>query len=156
MGSYENLRRFGIQRFVDAEGSTRRGPRPRLYSGTLLQWLDYGYLGAIQTLYSNWREVVEDSRYRPLMFSPGFKWHFQKPELYKHYFTIFDEQIANLPNESEARIEHVQRHIESARDRFNEIEQSGVVLDPDSDGSHLPFWLTAVNLHKKYLSDLGS
>lgn len=37
MGSYENLRRFGIQRFVDAEGSTRRGPRPRLYSAALLQ-----------------------------------------------------------------------------------------------------------------------
>jgi hypothetical protein len=155
MGSYENLRRFGIERFVAAEGGQRRGPNPRLYSGALLQWVDYGYLGAIQSLYPNWREVVEDSSYRPLMFSPQFRWHFQKPELYKHYFTVFSRQIDALPDNSTARIDHVQRHIETARSHFDGIDQSGVVLDSDSDGSHLPFWLTAINLHKRYLSDLG-
>jgi len=75
--------------------------------------------------------------------------------LYKHYFTVFSEQVAALPDGPTERITHVERQINVARNHFDNIEQSGVVLDSDSDGSHLPFWLTAINLHKKYLADLG-
>jgi len=121
----------------------------------LFQWVDYGYLGAIQTLYRDWRDLIQDSHYRPLMFTPEFKWHFQRPELYKHFFTVFSEQVATLQEQRETRIEHVQERLEGARRRFDEIEQSGVVLDSNSDGSHLPFWLTAINLYRQYLSDLG-
>jgi hypothetical protein len=155
IGSYENLRSFGIRRFVDEEKKPMRGPNPRLYSGALLQWIDYGYVEAMRSLYADFSEIVESSPYKPLMFTSAFKWHFQNPNLYKHYFKVFDAQVAALPAGQSARIEHVNNRMEVARQRFDAIRQSGVVLDSDSDGSHLPFWMTAVNLYKKYLDQSG-
>lgn len=155
IGVYENLRSFGITRFKNIEKGQMRGPNPRIYSGALFQWIDYGYLGAIQKLYSKWENLFEETKYKPLMFAPTFQWHFQKPELYKHYFSVFVNQIAKLPTNISTRTEHVASFIKDARATFNELTDSGIFLDSDSDGSHLSFWLTAISLYKKYLAEAG-
>ena len=155
IGVYENLRSFGIKRFKNLEKGQMRGPNPRIYSGALLQWIDYGYLGAIQKIYSKWGTLFEESKYKPLMFTPSFQWHFQKPELYKHSFSVFANQITELPPDLSTRTNKVASLINTARTTFNEPTDAGIFLDPDSDGSHLSFWLTAISLYKKYLAEAG-
>lgn len=148
MGSYENLRNFSIKRFESSEGPPR-GPRPRLYMGKLFQWIDYGYIDAIKKMYKKHQDLFEDSNYKPLMFEPSYNWHFTKPEPYKHFFVIFSSQITHLPKSSNDRINYLETSINSAIGLFQDLQDSGIILDENSDGSHLKFWLTTINMYKK-------
>jgi hypothetical protein len=151
MGSYENLRSFAIRRFKDAEKTPMRAPKARLYSSQLFQWIDYEYIGAMRELISSYEGYFDDSEFRPLIFSPEYSWHFAKPEPYKHYFSVFTEQITSLPDNQLARVEHLKDHMLNAIKLFQEI-QSKVLLDDNSDGSHLATWLNVMNAYQK---DLG-
>lgn len=154
-GAYENVRSFAKQRFQEREREFQGGPNPRIYSGHLLQWIEHAYLAPIQTLVPEWQSYFEESRFQPLMFTPEFKWHFTKPELYKHHFVVFDAQVRALPASLEHRLSHVVSLAEEALERFDRIRAAGVYLDGDSDGSHLPHWLNAMALYRRYLQDLG-
>ena len=147
-GSYENLRRFDVRRFTTVEAKVQQGPNPRLYSSKLLQWVEYGYVKAIQKLYPKWNEVFADSKYKPLIFTPDFNWHFQKPELYKHFFIQFAKQINELPTESEKREKRVLKWIEEAIYTYQDLQKK-VLLDDNSDGSHLTHWVNAISLFRK-------
>lgn len=153
MGSYENLRQFGIKRFEDREKKRMQGPNPRLYSRILFQMIDYGYKDGIMKLYADWQKIFEDSRYRPLMFKPEYNWHFSKAEPYKHYFLLFSSQVASLPSNVSERISYLKNLFLEAVTLFREVESSGIYLDDDSNGSHLPIWLTTINMFEKYLRD---
>ncbi len=151
IGSYENLRSFGIKRFQDLEKSQMRAPNARLYSTHLLQWIDYEYIQAMKKLIPDYANYFDDSEFKPLMFKPEFKWHFAKPEPYKHYFLVFDRQINSLSALQEARIEELKDKIKKALSLFKIIENE-VLLDNDSDGSHLPTWLNVINAFQKELT----
>lgn len=148
VGSYENLRSFGIKRFQDLEKSPMRSPNARLYSSFLLQWIDYEYIQAMKSLMPNYAGYFDDSEYKPLMFKPDFKWHFAKPEPYKHYFYIFDRQIKGLPQEQEERATELKNKIKNAVSLFKEIENE-ILLDSESNGSHLPTWYNVINAFQK-------
>ncbi len=154
MGSYENLRNFNVNRFITPEGEVRQSaPRARLYSSNLLQWIDYGYLGAFKRLYSSKiNEIFEDSKYKPLVFEPGYNWHFQKAEPYKHYFYIFYKQIKEIP-EGKVRLSYIKEKINIALEYFADIKNSGIILDDNSDGSHLGFWLSAINMFEAFIKN---
>lgn len=151
VGSYENLRSFGIKRFQDLEKSQMRPPSARLYSSHLLQWIDYEYIQAMKSLVSDYADFFDDSEFKPLMFEPEFKWHFAKSEPYKHYFYIFDRQIKGLPASQQDRIDQMKGAIKNALSLFKEIE-SVILLDDDSDGSHLPTWFNVINAFQKELT----
>lgn len=151
VGSYENLRSFGIKRFQDLENGPMRAPRARLYSSKLFQWMDYQYIDAMRQMIPDYQDFFDDSEYRPLMFKPEYNWHFQKSEPYKHYFTIFNKQIENLPYEQKGRINFLKLEIKNAISRFKEIENT-VLLDEDSDGSHLPTWYNVIVSFQKELT----
>lgn len=153
MGSYENLRNFNIRRFVNSEKKVQNPPRARLYVAKLFQWLDYGYLKPITNLYIDHLSLFEDSKYRPLMFTPTFQWHFQKSEPYKHYFLMLSNQVSNLPNSITERIKFLEEQFKTALNLFSKIEESGVALDDNSNGTHLNFWLSALNMYKKFLKE---
>lgn len=153
MGSYDNLRSFNIDRFIITEKKKRMAPNPRLYIGELLQWVDYSYLSAIIRLYDKFNEVFDDTRYKPLMFKSDYNWHFTKPEPYKHFFIIFTNQIKSIPADQNECISFVENKILTAIERFKEISNSGILLDDNSDGSHLPHWLNALNMFKKYRAE---
>jgi hypothetical protein len=128
-----------------------RSPNARLYSGKLLQWVDYGYVQPMKTLVENYASYFEDSPYNPLTnFEPDYNWQFKKTEPYKHYFHVFNNQIKALPEDQKERIEHVKNTIKEARNLFNKIEQH-VLLDSDSDGSHLPHWYNVINAFQQEL-----
>lgn len=155
MGTYENLRSFhGSKRFIYAPGNEQQGPRARLYSGKLLQYIDHGYLGSFQRAYRELTEIFEDSEYKPIMFTPTFKWHFTKPELYKHFFKIYSDQISSLPESFNSRFERVSSLIHSAIEKFEEIRtQKGILLNTENDGSHLYFWITALNQFHQFINE---
>jgi len=147
IGSYENLRSFGIKRFQDLESSPMRAPNARLYSSKLLQWIDYDYIQAMKKLIPDYENFFDDSEFKPLMFQPEFKWHFAKPEPYKHYFYIFDKQIKSLPDSQTDRIEQLKSDIKNALILFKRIKDK-VLLDDDSDDSHLPTWFNVINAYQ--------
>jgi hypothetical protein len=151
IGSYENLRSFGIKRFQDLENGPMRAPRARLYSSKLLQWLDYQYVEAMRSLIPDYEDYFDESEYRPLMFKPDYNWQFQKPEPYKHYFYVFCRQVKALPNSQADRIEFLKGNIRNAVNLFRTIEND-VFLDDDSDGSHLPTWHNVINAYQKEIA----
>ncbi len=152
MGSYENLRSFNIKRFITPEKKKQqRGPTARLYSGKLFQWIEYGYIESIVKLYDNWENIFENSRYNPLMFKEEFKWHFNKPELYKHYFLIYSKQVKGLPKTYNEKIKWLSKSFKSAINIFDDIKEKRINIDSDSDGSHLYHWLNTIEMYNKYL-----
>lgn len=156
IGSYENLRMFKISRFEVAEGKQMRAPNARLYSSKLLQWMDYNYIESMKSLVPNFDQFFDDTKYKPLMFSLGefkdqpYSWHFSKSEIYKHYFEVFTKQVKSLPEDQLTRIEYLKDIIKKAISNYTEIENS-VLLDGDSDGSHLSIWFNALNAYKNTL-----
>ena len=154
MGSYENLRMFKISRFEAVEGKPMRAPAARLYSSKLLQWIDYNYIESMKSLIDDYTSYFDDTQYKPLMFSLGefkdkrYNWHFAKSEIYKHYFEVFNTQIKSLPDNQNDRIEHLKAIIKNAIDNYKNIEEN-ILLDENSDGSHLAIWYNALNAYKK-------
>lgn len=150
IGAYENLRNFRISRFETPDGKRKQSPNPRLYSTKLLQWIEYTYIQSMEQMVPNYKIYFDDSKYRPLLFEPSFKWHFTKSELYKHYFEVFSKQIGNLPENQVERIEDIKNQIQQALSCYREIKKS-ILLDEDSDDSHLPTWFNALNAYQKLL-----
>jgi hypothetical protein len=155
VGSYENLRNFATSisshRFVTKEENKgMNSPTPRIYSSKLLQWVDHRYLSSLQSDYTKSNELFDDTEYKVTMFEPGYNWHFMKPELYKHYFLSFSRQIKSLPNSFDERYNYIMHSIKNAMHYFGDIRDCGILLDSNSDDSHLGFWGTAVNRFVKY------
>jgi len=153
MGSYDNLRQFGIKRFVTSDKKQPMQPNPRLYSKTLFQFIDYRYLDALSSLYKDGVALFEDSRYQPLMFNSEYNWHFTKSEPYKHFFLIFQKQLQEIPIGMFERINYLKDSFRESIELFKHINEAGVFLDENSDGSHLSFWLTSLSMFEKYLQD---
>lgn len=151
IGSYENLRSFGIRRFQEIDNGQMRSPHARLYSGKLLQWIDYGYVQSMKKLVLHYENYFEESKYTPLNFTPEINWQFKKTEPYKHYFYAFYNQIKSLPVNQVDRIKTVKESIKNAISLFKQIEESDVLLDENSDGSHLPIWYNVISSFQKEL-----
>jgi hypothetical protein len=143
MGSYENLRSFGTPRLETRERSPRRPPRPRIYSATLLQWIDDTLVPPIRQLVPDWQDLFDESPYKEYLLDPKTVLNFQRSELYKHYFYLFSRQIGGLPSVSD-RPDYIRGAVREALARFDDIGTRGVYLDGDSDGSHLPAWMNAL------------
>lgn len=153
VGSFENLRSFGIRRFQDIESQQMRGPRARLYSSKLLQWVEYVYIQAMKSQIENYDDFFDNSEFKPLMFKPDYKWWFTKSEPYKHYFLVFTNQLKSLPQEQNDRIEAVKEAIKSALNNFRVIvDDNDVLLDDNSDGSHLATWYNVIKSFQKGLN----
>lgn len=149
VGAYENLRRFDIQRLQTKDKEQRRAPTPRIYSGRLLQWISHNSMPAIRRLVPDWREMFDYSPYIDYLLDPpeGVELNFQKAELYKHYFCVFSRQTADLP-EVPDRAAHLSKCIEDAISLYKEISNSNVLLDPDSDVTHLYGWMNAIAMYE--------
>ena len=64
------------------------------------------------------------------MFQPTFQWHFQRPELYKHYFMVFAQQLRKISAMSgRDRWQVVCKQIDDARKQAEELETRGIALD---------------------------
>ena len=52
---------------------------------------------------------------------------------------------AAAATEGRIRYQLVTRLLRGAIELFEQMDEAGIVLDQDNDGSHLPSWLTAAN-----------
>jgi hypothetical protein len=102
-------------------------------------------------LISQHESYFDDSEYKPLMFKPDYNWQFMKPEPYKHYFYVFNKQIKDLPENQIDRMVTLKAKIKDSINLFRTIEES-VLLDDDSNGSHLPTWFNVINAFQKDLT----
>ena len=152
MGSYENTRMFSIKNFEEEEVDKYiAAPNPRIYSPVLLQLVDHNYLGSISHSVKNMQGLFAENQYRALMFEPTYQWHFNKPELYKHYFLVLSRQLRQISTVSgQERYEMLTEILNVASRTFSNMDI--IVFDKDSDGSHLPAWQTAAN---RFAQDLG-
>lgn len=143
VGSYENLRSFSILRLESQEGGPRRAPRPRVYSGRLLQWIEDIYLAPLRQLVPDWQLLFDESPYRNYLLDPSNALNFQRSEIYKHYFYSFSRQIGRLPGLG-GRPGYLREQVRNAGGLFDRIARANVLLDADSDGSHLASWWNAL------------
>ena len=143
VGSYENLRSFGTHRLETRGDETRRPPRPRIYSGFLLQSIPDTILPAMRQLTPNWVDYFDVSPYRDFLLDEHSALSFQKAEIYKHYFFLMSQQVAALPVVDQ-RADHLRGLVRQALHLFEEVKRSGVFFDVDSDESHLPAWMNAL------------
>lgn len=150
IGAYENVRGFAIDKFSGEKSSKRQGPTPRIYSSKLFQWIDFNYLTAMKRLYPGYENLFDDTPYKVIMFQPEFNWHFTKPEIYKHYFISYGNQIKSLPSEYNNRYNSIVSNIESAMRYFTDIQNKRIYLNDNSNGEHLSLWLTAINMFDNY------
>jgi hypothetical protein len=88
VGSYENLRSFGVQRLETRHADVRRPPRPRIYSGRLLQWIEDTFIPPLRELMPQWEELFDDSPYKEYLLAHADHLRPQRPECYKHYFFV--------------------------------------------------------------------
>ncbi len=150
MGSYENLRMFGLTPYQNQDDIQIRGPNARIYISRLLQWVEYQYIGAINRVINNPINFYHDNKYKLAMFEPTYNWNFSKPEPYRHYFLSFADQFYRLASfEDENRIDAIREECEQALREFELLEEKGIVFDSESGGRHLPAWITALNLMSK-------
>ncbi len=145
MGSYENLRMFNIKAFQEKIPSKQQGPTPRIYMSKLLQSVDHRYIGAIRRAFGN-DDIFDVNNYQALMFQKSYRWNFNKSELYKHYFLELSKQLSYLNTFSgQKRYLEFCHLVDTARNNYNHLNKKGVILEDDSDGTHLDKWLTAAN-----------
>ena len=143
MGSYENLRSFDIGRMRESSAEeVRRAPRARIYSRRLLQSVEDTYLPALRDLVGNLDLLFGGSPYTEVLLKT--KLNFQRSEIYKHYFYVLGQQLRNLGATTDPA-GHLRGVIGEAMEEFNHIRDAGVVLDAQSDGSHLAPWLSVVD-----------
>lgn len=148
MGAYENTRIFNRRNFEESKAGKQQGPSPRLYMSKLYHWIDRRYLGAIEESVGS--TFYDNTKYQAEMFVPSFKWHFTKPELYKHHFAVMYGQLNTLSTlHPKDRYKSLVATLEQAMKRFNGLADDGVILDSDNDGAHVAAWLTAAHRFAK-------
>ena len=117
----------------------------------LLQWVGHNYLPFIRRVLAPDGEVLfDENEYQAEMFKPTYNWHFTKSELYKHGILEFWKQLRYVGDVvDKERYERVAVMINTASGWYNRFEEAGIAFDSDSDGSHLPLWLTVANQFAK-------
>ncbi len=141
IGVYENLRRYDGLKFSNNEYNGR-GPNPRIFSSTLLQWIEYPYLPIIKEN-SDLSKYFEQNEFFLETQEKDYNWHFSKPQCYKHYMISFSKLIKNLPNDLNERYKQVDQLLEKANNSFNELSNF-VFFDSNSNGDHINKWRTAL------------
>lgn len=145
IGSYENLRKFTQNRFIENPGGGR-SPIARLYSNVLLNWIPAGIINSIrENFIDKFEKLFEDNNERPYKLSSEFNWHFTKPELYKHYFISFYNQIKSFPVKKEERIEYLVNLIDVA---IKEYKDLNIKFDSESNYDHLVIWKKVIERYK--------
>lgn len=149
IGSYENLRYFTLKNFLEKTGGNfRGGPKRRIYSNKLFQWIDCDYLGALEEL-ECFNDLFEQNKYINLNIPDENNWHFKFPDLYKHYLMSVFNQYKELPNSWDDRYKFIISELKEAMNLNTMIEDEGILFDDKSNGEHLAKWITAINRFKK-------
>ena len=156
-GSYENTRMFSVDKFVVTD-EERRGPKPRIYVSSLLNWIQFNSAKDIKKENANlWDKIYNGNKteYADQTFQQATEPTFNQPPLYKHHFLAFNRQFQELNKlDRIGRYETLKKWILNAIELNKSIERLPYLLDQHSKGGHLPNWLEAINEYfERYLKD---
>ena len=59
-------------------------------------------------------KIFDDNEYYNMTQIDEYKWHFMKPEPYKHYMVSFSKILDEMPNNERERFEYVNQLLENA------------------------------------------
>ncbi len=150
IGIYENLRKYDGLKFSN-NVYNGRGPNPRIFSNTLLQWIEYPYLSVIKEN-EDLNKYFEQNDYFLETQEKDYNWHFSKPQCYKHYMISFSNLIKNLPDDLDERYNYVDKLLEQANKAFYDLSKF-VFFDNNSSGDHINKWRTALkNYYNKFMN----
>lgn len=142
MGSFENTRIFSVDKFLESEGE-RRGPKARIYLAGLLNWVQFQDAKTIQLKAPEvWKAAYQPTDWADSALALAVEPTFNQPQLYKHFFKNFNDQISVLKplSMSERRIEVLQQ-LKTARSLYSKLSSSGIQLEKHGNGGHIEAWL---------------
>ncbi|HAR48670.1 hypothetical protein ER57_13315 [Smithella sp. SCADC] len=143
IGTYENLRRFNIKRFLESPSG---GPSKGWYfSEKLLNFIRAEDLTLLRSrdcldLIANDKNIFSD-----IILDPKYIWSSHKPDVHKNYLLSISRLLSTLAKEDsfEIRKESLLKRVQTARKLYSEIENDfKVYLDNESSNYHLGTWAT--------------
>ena len=153
-GAFENTRMFSIDKFLLSD-EERRGPRPRIFSAGLLNWIQLGNAKEImEEDKALWAKIYDKTDYGDRVLKLPGEPYFNQPMLYKHHFLAFSrvvDELRALPIIE--RYKNIKKRLKNAEEFYKEIEEHPIDLETHSRGTHVQPWLKAVNkFYQTYLS----
>lgn len=153
MGSFENTRRFSVDKFVVSD-EERRGPKARIYLPGLFSWVQFNQAKEIRDSEPDlWSRIYSETTYAETAFGLAKDPTFTSPLLYRHHFQTFSRQFreyTSLPVQQ--RYERLREDFKKAMEYFEQIESVPIDLEKYSKGAHLQPWLNTINkVYKNYL-----
>lgn len=144
IGTYENLRKFDINRFVlDESGGGSKG---YYFSTKLLNMIkaddvtilrEFGFIDRIK----NERNIFSD-----IILKENYQWNIHKPDVNKNYLLSIDNllhEISGIPIEE--RKQFVLDLIDQAINNYAYLEENDVYLTSTSGNYHLGIWKTILS-----------
>ena len=123
-GSFENTRMFSTDKFVTTE-EERRGPKARIFSIGLLNWIQLNHAKDIKEQdRSLWGKVYDSTEYGDRILKAAVEPTFNQPQLYKHHFILFSRlvsEIKDLPIED--RYKKLRAILKNAEELYSQINE---------------------------------
>ncbi len=145
-GTFENTRMFSVDKFIVSD-EERRGPQARIYLPGLYNWVQIGQAKQIKSdMPELWEEIYRPTEYSEKALAALAEPTFNQPDLYKHHFICFYEQISELSamNITE-RYEKLRRDFKIALEIYERIERARFDFEKHGAGTHLQYWLDTIN-----------
>ncbi len=149
IGAFENTRIFSLDKFIVSD-EERRGPKARIYLPKLLNWINFEDAKLIKDYSPKlWNSIYTQTDYSERAFSLTKNITFNMPELYKHYFMVFANQIKALSKRDiNNRYLLLKEWLQQANDLHEQIKEIPLKLDVHGNDAHLTSWLNAIEIFK--------
>lgn len=148
IGTYENLRRFNIERFTESLGG---GPSKGWYfSEKLLNFVRAEELKNLRR--SNCLDLISNERniFSDIILNRDYDWNTHKPDVHKNYLLSISRLLSDLSSEPsiKRRATSFLKRIERARQIYLTLEsEHGVFLNDESSNYHLGAWSSIIKKH---------
>jgi hypothetical protein len=140
IGTYENLRNFSTERFIDQKSG---GPSDGWYFSEKL--LNFVRAREIDNLRKN--NVLslirnENNIFSEVILSEGYSWNTHKPDVHKNYLLSINRILNTLSSikDINKRAAFMLGMVKAAQSTYQELEKNKVYLTEANAGYHLSFW----------------
>ena len=148
-GTFENTRRFSIDKFVKSDEDIR-GPRPRIYLNGLLNWVRFDQAKLIKKNAPElWSKIYQPTTYAEHVFAAAVEPHFTQPHLYKHHLLTLASQFDELKAEANYSgvLKKLNKWLSEAKENYAEIAEIPIELDVHGGDGHITPWVQAIKTY---------
>lgn len=147
-GSFENTRMFSIDKFVITD-EERRGPKPRIFSLGLLNWIQFSQAKEIRKASPDiWKQIYTPTVYAEAALNSAVEPTFNQSPLYMHHFKVYSDAFQEVRGLNLLkRYDVLRQRLKKAIELYSAIEELPIDLEKHSRGAHIQAWLDAINEH---------